>query len=89
MLQYKHTESRAQPETTLPITGGRHLVRKNIRKESRTDEKGAAFFMWVYDEAVANAAEYAAYVAVEAAELKREREIVDEYTLQLIDEGVL
>lgn len=88
-MQYKRTESRVQPDSTQEIPGGRYLIRRNIEKESRTDENGAAFDLWVYDEAVASGAEYAAWLAVNQAELRREAEIVDDYTLQLIEEGVL
>lgn len=88
-MQYKHTESRVKPAETEKITNGRYFIRRNITEESRTDENGAAFFMWVYDEAVASEAEYAAFLAIQGAELRREAEIVDEFTLQLINEGVL
>ena len=88
-MQYRHAESRVCPAETEQTTGGRYFVRKNIKKESRTDVNGAAFDLWVYDEAVVNEAEYAAYLAISGVEAKREAEIVDEYTLQLIEEGVL
>lgn len=88
-MQYKHTESRVKPAETEKITNRRYFIRRNITEESRTDENGAAFFMWVYDEAVASEAEYAAFLAIQGAELRREAEIVDEFTLQLINEGVL
>lgn len=88
-MQYKRAESRVCPAEIEQTTGGRYFVRKNITKESRTDQEGAAFDLWVYDEAVVSEIEYAAFAAVEVAEMKRENEIVDEYTLQLIEEGVL
>lgn len=88
-MQYRKSESRAQPEETQPTTGGRYFIRKNIKKESRTDITGAAFDLWVYDEAIANEAEFAAYLAIQGAEQRRESEIVDEYTLRLIEEGTL
>lgn len=88
-MQYRRAESRVCPAEVEQTTGGRYFVRKNIIKESRTDNEGAAFDLWTYDEAVVSEVEYAAMAAVKAAELKRENEIVDEYTLQLIDEGVL
>ncbi len=88
-MQYKHSESRVKPAETEKITNGRYLVRRNIREESRTDENGAAFLMWVYDEAVVSEAEYAAAVALQGAELRREAEIIDDYTLKLIAEGTI
>lgn len=86
---YRQAESRVQPADTEQISGGRYLVRKNIRKESRTDATGAAFDLWVYEEAVANEAEFAAYLAIQGAEMRREADIVDEYTLKLIEEGTI
>ena len=88
-MQYRKAESRQQPKEIEQATAGRYYIRKNIKKESRTDEKGAAFDLWVYDEAVASEAEYAAYLAIQGTELRREAEIVDDYTLQLIEEGTL
>lgn len=88
-MQYRQAESRVKPLDTEQISAGRYMIRRNIRKESRTDENGAAFFMWVYDEAVASEAEYAAAVALQGAELRREAEIIDDYTLKLIEEGAI
>lgn len=84
-MLFVKSESRQAPQAVEKISGGRYLVRRNI--ETATREDGSAYY--TYDEAVATEAEYAAYAAVESAELKRENEIVDEYTLQLIEEGVL
>lgn len=88
-MEYRRAESRVCPAAVEQTTGGRYFVRKNITKESRTDNEGAAFDLWVYDEAIMSEVEYAAFAAIEAVEVKRESEIVDEYTLQLIEEGVL
>lgn len=88
-MQYKQAESRVRPVDTEQIPGGRYLVRENIKKESRTDETGAAFDLWVYDEAVMTDVEYSAYMAVEKFEASREADIIDEYTLTLIEEGTL
>lgn len=88
-MRFVKSESRELPASVEKINGGRYLVRRNITKESRTGTSGEEVEIYVYDEAVATEAEFAAYSAVEAAELKRESEIVDEYTLQLIEEGVL
>lgn len=88
-MQYKQSESRIRPAAVEEISNGRYLLRKNIREIERTDAVGETVKIWVYDEAVASAAEYAAYQAVQSAEQLREAEIVDEYTLKLIEEGVL
>ncbi len=86
---WRHAEGNQRPRDVEAIAGGRYMIRQNIKKESRTDANGAAFELWTYDEAVASTAEYAAYYAVQTAELKREAEIVDDYTLKLIEEGTL
>ena len=88
-MQYKQSESRIRPAAVEEISNGRYLLRKNIREIERIDAGGETVKIWVYDEAVASAPEYAAYQAVQSAEQLREAEIVDEYTLKLIEEGVL
>lgn len=88
-MKYAHTESRVQPKETEQISGSRYLVRKNIKEESRTDNDGAAFVLWTYDETVMSEAEFAAYQAVKSFEAAREIDIIDDYTMQLIEEGVL
>lgn len=88
-MQYKHSESRLRPLNTEKISGNRYVVRKNIKEESRTDDNGAAFVLWTYDETVMSEAEFAAYRAVESFEAAREIDIIDDYTMQLIEEGVL
>jgi hypothetical protein len=88
-MQYKQAESRVCPQSVEAISDNRYLLRKNIREVERTDTSGETIKVWVYDEALASAPEYAAWQAVQSAEQLREAEIVDEYTLKLIEEGVL
>ena len=88
-MKYVQTESRVQPKETEQISGSRYLVRQNIKQESRTDDNGAAFILWIYDEAVMSEAEFAAYQAVNSFEATREADIIDDYTMQLIEEGTL
>lgn len=88
-MQHKHSESRLKPLNTEKISGNRYIVRENIEQESRTDNNGAAFVLWTYDETVMSEAEFAAYQAVKLFEAAREIDIIDDYTMQLIEEGVL
>lgn len=88
-MLFKKTESRVCPKNIEEIAGGRYLIRKNIVQEKREDASGEEVVLFVYDEAVANVAEYAAFSAVQTVEAKREADIVDEYTLKLIEEGTI
>lgn len=88
-MQYKQSESRICPKAIEAISDKRYLLRKNIREEERTNPDGETIKVWVYEEAVTTEAEFAAWQAVQSAEQLREAEIVDEYTLKLIEEGVL
>ena len=62
------------------IKDGRIYVRKNIVEETREDKT-----MFVYEECLMTETEYVLY----SFEAKREAEIIDEYTLSLIEGGVL
>lgn len=88
-MQFRKSESKIKPEEVQELSAGRYLVRKNIKEAERIDINGEITTVWTYDEAIASAVEYAAYAAASAIESRRESEIVDEYTLQLINEGVL
>lgn len=88
-MLFKKSESRVMPAESEAITGGRYLVRENIKTEERECSDGQKITVYVYEEAVMTNAEYAAYAAVKEMEAKREADIVDEYTLNLIEEGVI
>lgn len=88
-MLFKKSESRIQPSAYEAITDGRYLVRRNITEEEREDTSGEKITVYVYEEAVMSGAEFAAYSAVQEVETKRETDIIDEYTLTLIEEGVL
>lgn len=45
--------------------------------------------MFEYDEAFLTSEEYQAYLIAEAVQLRHENDIIDDYTMQLIEEGVL
>ena len=71
-------------------TKGGVRVTRNVREETRTDvESGEAHTVYVGEYAVMSEAAYAAYAGAKEAEAKREADVIDDYTLALIEEGVL
>lgn len=88
-MQFVKAESQTRPPEVEAITGDRFFVRKNIKEIYKADDEGNTAIAYQYDEAIVSAPEYAAFAAVAAVENRREAEIIDEYTLKLIDEGVL
>lgn len=84
-MLWKLAEANEIPMELQTLPDGRIIVRRNIT--SRTTEEGN--IVYKYEERVMQQLEYAVVEAVEAKESKREAEIVDEYTLKLIEEGVL
>lgn len=88
-MQFTKSESQNRPREVEAISGDRFFVRKDIKEIHKTDDEGNISVAYQYDEAVVTAPEYAAFAAVAAVESRREAEIIDEYTLKLIDEGVI
>lgn len=90
MTNWVNAESKIRPATYEETGSGKYFVRRNLYIDNREDaQTGEKYIMYCYEEAKMNAAEYAAYMTAETVESKREAEIVDEYTMKLIDEGVL
>ena len=84
-MLWKLAEANEIPVELQTLPDGRIIVRRNIT--TRTTEEGNTVYS--YEERVMQTLEYAVVEAVESKESKREAEIVDEYTLKLIEEGVL
>lgn len=82
---WRTAESNTKPEAAIALSDGRVLVRRNIT-EKQTEEGNTAY---QYEERIMSAVEYGTREAVNDMELKRETEIIDDYTLELITEGVL
>lgn len=82
---WRAAESNTKPEAAIALSDGRVLVRRNIT-EKQTEEGNTAY---QYEERIMSAVEYGTREAVADMELKREAEIIDDYTLELIEEGVL
>lgn len=90
----KRVESREKPiEIDLKASQNGVYVRENIIEEIREDEKGDKYTVYCYDERFLTHAEYERYLitndVVTNIELKHESDIIDNYTLQLIEEGIL
>ncbi len=98
-LNYKTVEG-TQPEkpsiidtTSSPTTV---YLRKDIRRESR-EMDGETYEYWLYEEAQLTPEQYKEYLAeqqfaqsvAEKVQDKRESDIIDDYTLKLIEEGVI
>ena len=81
---FKRTEAADRPRDVEPLKYGRVRVNRNVTTETRD---GAT--VYVYESAIMTEAAYAAYVGAQEAEAKREAAVIDDYTLALIEEGVL
>ncbi len=82
---WRTAESNTEPAVAETLSGGRVLVRRNIT--SKQTEEGNTVYQ--YEERIMSEVEYGTREAVNEMELKRETEIIDDYTLELITEGVL
>lgn len=82
---WRTAESNTKPEAAIALSDGRVLVRRNIT-EKQTEEGNT---IYQYEERIMSAVEYGTREAVQDMELKREAEIIDDYTMELIEEGVL
>ena len=81
---FKLTESATRPREVEPLKYGNVRVNRNVEEVERD---GTTVF--VYESAVMTEAAYAAYAGAKEAEAKREAAVIDDYTLALIEEGVL
>lgn len=99
-ITYKKAESLIMPSGTDSTSSPDGIfIRKNIKTAEVETEDGEKIVKYTYDEAFLTVDEYEAYKsaqykesvseAVNSVALRREAEIIDEYTLQLIEEGVI
>lgn len=88
-MQYVKSESNIRPAEVEAITGGRYLIRKNITEVTKEDNDGNKINYFEYEEAIATEAEFAAFATAQAICLRHDEQVIDEYTMQLISEGVL
>lgn len=100
LINFKRAESLVNPseiDTTSSPDG--IFIRKNVKAVEVESENAESIIKYVYDEAFLTPDEYELYKtskyemvvneAVTTLTVRREAEIIDDYTLQLIEEGVL
>lgn len=78
-------QSKEKPLAVENVGNNRYIVRQNI--EASTNEQGEMFY--TYDENIMTKDALDIMQCVESVEIKREATIIDEYTMQLIEEGSL
>ena len=99
-ITYKKAESLTMPSGVDSISSPDGIfIRKDIKTVEVEAEDGLKIVKYVYDEAFLTADEYEAFKAdqykesvseaVNSVVLRREAEIIDDYTLKLIEEGVI
>ena len=82
---FAKAQSKEKPLAVENVGNNRYIVRRNI--EIATDEQGEKFY--TYDENIVTKDALDVMQCVEDVEIKREVAIIDEYTMQLIEEGSL
>lgn len=89
MIIFRLAEWTERPPEAAETKSGVRVTR-NVREETRTDaESGEAHTVYVGEFAVMSEAAYAAYAGAREAEVKREADVIDDYTLSLIEGGVI
>ena len=78
-------QSKEKPLAVENVGNNRYIVRQNITEAQ--NEQGDTFY--TYDENIVTKDVLDVMQCVEAVEIKREAAIIDEYTMQLIEEGSL
>ena len=87
---FKQVVWNSKPPTVQPLKGGKVRVTRKVEAYEETDaESGATTTAWRGEAAVMTEAAYMAYAGAMEAEQKREVDVIDDYTLKLIEEGVL
>lgn len=83
-MLFKPTEWNDRPPSHKKMPDGSWFVTRNVEPFERD---GVTFYRG--ESAYMSATEFAAYVGAKEAESRRESDIIDDYTLALIEEGVL
>ena len=78
-------QSKEKPLAVENVGNNRYIVRQNITESN--DEQGGVCY--TYDENIVTKDVLDVMQCVEGVEIKREAAIIDEYTMQLIEEGSL
>ena len=77
------SESNDKPLDAEKVANGRYILRRNIEKVNNSE--GSVSYK--YEERIVSDLEYSVIDAIKAINVKRESEIIDEFVLQLIEEG--
>lgn len=77
--------SKEKPLEAEKTVDERYIIRRNIKEEVSGDGEKS----YSCEECIVTNSEYLLIQRIDEIELKREANIVEEYTLQLIEEGVL
>lgn len=85
MTKWIQSRSNIKPETFQRAGNNKYLLHQNIVETIGEDGETA----YTYDERIISCDEYFILSSLQNIELKREAEIVDEYTEKLISEGVI
>lgn len=81
---FRHSEWNAMPPKVQRLRNGDLRVVRNVTTMERDGET-----VYVGEVAVMTELAYAAYIGAQEVEAKREAAVIDDYTLALIEEGVL
>lgn len=85
MRGFRHTEwGGIRPLEAKTAANGTVIVARNVREEIRD---GAT--VYVGEEAIMTPEAYSAYIGAQQAETRRENDVIDEYTMELIEKGIL
>lgn len=84
MIEFKVAEWNERPPAVQPVKGG--MVRVS-RKVEPVERDGVT--VWRGEYAVMSEAAYAAYLGAQEAEARREAAVIDDYTMSLIEGGVI
>ena len=82
---FTKSQSKTKPLAVENVGNNRYIVRQNITEAQ--NEQGETFY--TYDENIVTKDVLDVMQCVEGVEIKRESAIIDEYTMQLIEEGSL
>ncbi len=88
---FRRGEWNRKPPAAEKLKDGLLRVTRNVTETTVQGEgEGAApVTLWTGEVAIMTEAAYAAYVGAMEVEQRREAEVIDDYTLALIEEGVL
>lgn len=81
---FKRTEWNERPAETVRLKDGRYIV---TRKVEEVEREGTTVF--VGESAIMTETQYAVYVGAKEVAERREAEIIDDYTMSLIEGGVI